>query len=264
MKGLRTMRILVIGGTGFIGPAVVHSLIESGHDNDVTLFHRGQTEADFAPEVKHIHCNDVPPAHLGWKIQGLPDFVSEFSSFAPDVVLDMVPIGEQDARVVMNTFRGIARRVVALISEDVYRAYDRLRRSDPGPPDPTPLTEDSPLREKYYPYRSNPLRSLDDPSKWQDEYDKILAERVVMSDPALPGTILRLPMVYGPRDYQHRLFEYLKRMDDQRPAILLDETIANWRWTRGYVEDVAQAIVLAVTQDHAAHRIYNVGEPHAL
>ena len=33
-------------------------------------------------------------------------------------------------------------------------------------------------------------------------------------------------MVYGPGDYQHRLFEYLKRMDDQRPAIILDEIAA--------------------------------------
>src|SRR5207245_1703293 len=27
----------------------------------------------------------------------------------------------------------------------------------------------------------------------------------------------RLPCVYGPGDYQHRTFEYLKRMDDGRP-----------------------------------------------
>ncbi|HCJ33637.1 MAG TPA: NAD-dependent dehydratase, partial [Ktedonobacter sp.] len=53
-----------------------------------------------------------------------------------------------------------------------------------------------------------------------------------MSDPMLPGTILRLPMMYGPRDKQHRLFEYLKRMDDQRLAIILGEAYARWRWPR--------------------------------
>ncbi len=49
-------------------------------------------------------------------------------------------------------------------------------------------------------------------------------------------------------------------MDDQRPAILLDENQARWRWSQGYVENVAAAITLAVTDDKAAGRIYNVGE----
>ena len=38
------MRILVIGGTGFIGPAVVARLNSLGHE--VALFHRGQTTAE--------------------------------------------------------------------------------------------------------------------------------------------------------------------------------------------------------------------------
>lgn len=72
-----------------------------------------------------------------------------------------------------------------------------------------------------------------------DAYDKILVERAVMGDADPVGTILRLPMVYGPGDPQHRLFQYLKRMDDRRPAILMDEGAAGWRWSRGYVENVA-------------------------
>jgi nucleoside-diphosphate-sugar epimerase len=71
-------------------------------------------------------------------------------------------------------------------------------------------------------------------------------------------------MVYGPRDRQHRLFEYLKRMDDGRPAILLDEGMANWRWTKGYVENLATAVVLAVTDERAAGRVYNAGEQDTL
>jgi hypothetical protein len=40
-------------------------------------------------------------------------------------------------------------------------------------------------------------------------------------------------------------FTYIKRMDDGRPAILLDEAYARWRWARGYVENIAHAIALA-------------------
>lgn len=50
----------------------------------------------------------------------------------------------------------------------------------------------------------------------------------------------------------------------QRPAILLDEGIARWRWTRGYVENVAAAIALAVTDARASGKVYNVGETHPL
>ena len=35
------MRILVIGGTRFIGPPAVRRLVEMGHE--VTVFHRGQS-----------------------------------------------------------------------------------------------------------------------------------------------------------------------------------------------------------------------------
>jgi nucleoside-diphosphate-sugar epimerase len=44
----------------------------------------------------------------------------------------------------------------------------------------------------------------------------------------------------------------------------LGRGVANWRWTKGYVEDVAVAIALAVADDRAAGRIYNVGEREAL
>ena len=100
--------------------------------------------------------------------------------------------------------------------------------------------------------------------KHLDDYDKILVERVVMENTNLPGTILRLPMVYGPNDYQHRLHEYVKRMEDHRPVIFLQEDMARWRWTRGYVANVARAITLAVTDERSVGGIYNVGEEESL
>jgi nucleoside-diphosphate-sugar epimerase len=139
---------------------------------------------------------------------------------------------------------------------DVYRAYGRVKGSEPGPPDAVPLTEDAPLRTSLYPDAADVPEARD--------YDNLLVERAVMGDSALPGTILRLPAVYGPHDYHHRLFYYLKRMDDGRRTILLDEQVARWRWTRGYVENVAAAITLAVTDEKAGGRIYNVGEEQAL
>jgi nucleoside-diphosphate-sugar epimerase len=243
------MRILVIGGTNFMGPLVVRTLNEQGHE--VTVFHRGQTRTDLPRGVREILGDRRPLAGSAVELQRL----------APEVVLDMIPATEQDALEVMSTFSGVARRMVAISSQDVYRAFGRVNGKEAGSVDSIPITEDSALRENLYPYRGESPRDQDDPKRWQDDYDKILVERVVMGDTSLPGTILRLPMVYGPGDYQHRLFSYLKRMDDKRPAILMDETEAHWRWTHGYVENVADAIALAVTDERAAGQIYNVGEP---
>jgi nucleoside-diphosphate-sugar epimerase len=180
--------------------------------------------------------------------------------FAPQIVLDMIPRNEQDAWTVVSMFKGVARRVVALSSQDVYRAYGRLIGIETGPVEPVPLAEDALLRTTLYPYWKRSKRAHDPPN----HYEKILAELIYMGDPDLPGTVLRFPMVYGPRDRQHRTFEYLKRMDDGRPAILLEEGQAAWRWTKGYVENLAAAVVLAVTDERAAGRIYNVGERETL
>jgi nucleoside-diphosphate-sugar epimerase len=49
-------------------------------------------------------------------------------------------------------------------------------------------------------------------------------------------------------------------MFDGRPAILLADGQARWRWTRAYVENVAAAIVVAVTDGRAAGGIYNAGD----
>ena len=94
----------------------------------------------------------------------------------------------------MAIFAGRAGRIVVLSSGDVYRAYGRFVGSEPGPLEPTPLNEDAPLRERLFPYRES-APSTEDLNYW---YDKILVERAVLSRSELPGTVLRLPKVYGP------------------------------------------------------------------
>jgi nucleoside-diphosphate-sugar epimerase len=248
------MNVLVLGGTGLFGPFVVRQLAALGHE--VTIFHTGEHEADLPPQVRHIHS---PLGHR--PMYSLP---TDLRSLGPDVVLHMLPMTARDAQAAVDIFKGYAARLVSISSADVYQAFGRVNGLESGPPDPLPLTEDSPLREKLYPYRADMPRSDDDPNKYMDDYDKILVEQVTMSEPDLPGTVLRLPMTHGPGDRQHRLFPFLKRMDDARPAILLEHGFAAWRAPRGYVENVAHAITLAVTDTRAAGRIYNVAEPQAL
>jgi nucleoside-diphosphate-sugar epimerase len=180
----------------------------------------------------------------------------ELVAWKPDVVLHMVAMGERDAEAVVRAFKGVARRLVVASSGDVYGVYGVLIGSESEAAQSRLLREDSPLRKALYPYRQMAKGSDD----WVYTYEKILVERVVMGNPQLPGTILRLPAVYGPGDGRHGFGAHLKRMDDGRPAILLDEHQARWRWSHGYVENIAKAIAMAVTDERATGKIYNVGE----
>lgn len=230
-----------------MGPVVVRQLVAMQHQ--VIVFHRGHTPANFPASVNHM---------LGDR-HSLLNHRTEFEQLAPDVVLDMIPYTQSDAQGVIETFKGIAHRVVGISSQDVYRARDILWGREVELLDPTPLREDSPLRSQLYPYQDAP-HPLEIPS----DYDKILVEQSYMSASEPVGTILRLPMVYGPNDPLHRFFPYLKRMDEGRSAIVLEEQIAHWQGSYGYVENVAHAIALAVTNAKAGQRIYNVAELTAI
>ena len=128
-----------------------------------------------------------------------------------------------------------------------------------------PLTESSAVRTTLQTYPAAQIERLQHVFGWLDtDYDKIPVEREILGDADLPGTVLRLPMVYGPGDPLHRFYPAVKRMDDRRPSILFAQKIAAWRSPRGYVENVAGAIAVAATNDRAAGRIYNVAEPECL
>lgn len=238
------MKVLAIGATSFIGPHVVRQLAEQG--NEVAVFHRGETEADLPGSTRHIYGDR----------NALSESRKDFAQFAPDVVLDVVPYTEEQTRETVEVFSGLAGRLVAVSSSDVYRNYDGWRGKSSHTPDPVPLVENAPLREKHYPYRG--YEGLD--FEYADDYDKILVEEAAGSSADLRSTVLRLPAVWGPGNEQHRLAGHLRRMVDERPVILLSEEQARWRWTHGYVENVATAITLAVTGEQEDRSLYNVGE----
>jgi len=246
------MRVLVIGGTGFIGPHITHELIR--RDYHVTVFHRGSTA--------------VPPGAL--EIVGdrrrLTESADSLRALAPDVVVDVVLSSGRQARELMNVFLGHARRVVALSSMDVYGACGVTHRLEDGPLESLPLREEtSALRTKLQTYPPAQVRALQQIFGWLDEqYDKIPVEREILAHGELPGTVVRLPMVYGPRDPLHRFHPIVKRIVDGRRAIPFSADMAQWRATKGYVEDVAAAIVAAAMADGVTGRIYNVGEADRL
>jgi nucleoside-diphosphate-sugar epimerase len=246
------MRILLIGGNGFIGSPLVRELHESGHE--LAIFHR-HTDASFGADVMRIRGDR----------NRLSDYRGQIQQFSPDVIIDLILSSSEQARQLMDFSRGLARRVIAISSMDVYRAWGVLHGSEPGPLEPLPIIEDSPLRTVQSLYLPETIEMLRSVFSWLDQhYDKIAVEQIIMNDPVVSGTVLRLPMVYGPGDPLHRFFPLLRRIADGRPFILLADDLAAWRGPRGYVENVAHAIATAALSDQAAGRTYNICEEPTL
>ncbi len=125
------MRVLLIGGAGFIGSHVARQLLAQRHE--AAVFHRGQSKTALPAGALEI---------LGNR-EALADSVPEFRRFAPDVVVDCILSSERQARDLMNTVRGITARVVGLSSCDVYRATGILHGLEPGPLQPVTITTKS-------------------------------------------------------------------------------------------------------------------------
>jgi nucleoside-diphosphate-sugar epimerase len=228
------MRVLILGGTRFIGRRIAADLVARG--DEVTVVHRGQTETAEPDGCAHWHTDRAAFASLAGQVRAL----------RPDAVIDTRALTAADAEAVLPHLPDA--QLVLLSSIDVYRAYELILAGRGG--EPVPISEESPLREGRYPLRGL-LPSLG------EHYDKLDVEPGYL---ARGGTALRLSMIYGERDGQRREEFILRRVRADRRRIPVGAGTS--LDTRCYVGDVASA-VLAVL-DHpaaAAGQVFNVGDP---
>lgn len=237
------MKILIFGGTGFVGPWIVRQLAEEGHR--VWMYHRGETAfpgeseggAGLPEGVKHIYA----------ELSSLGTYKAVLRQMQFDAVIHMNAMSGMDARGAIEVFAGYTPRMVVASSQDVYAAFGALLKKQEMEPSHLPIREDSPVRSTYY-IHGGTYEKLDVEAAFRD------------ASSALPVTILRMCATYGGGDPRQRFFAHVKRMEDKRPAILFEAASGNWRWSQGYVENAARAFVLAATKGEAANRVYNVGE----
>ena len=225
------MRVLILGGTRFIGRATVEELVASG--DEVMVVHRGVLEPDDMTPVRHLHCERAE----------LREHRVELEDFAPDAVIDCRALTRRDAEMALESVPDVARWIV-ISSVDVYRAFGALNSDDET--DPVPLDEESPLRPERYPYRGK--------MPGMDDYDKLDVEDVYLPRGA---TVLRLPMVYGEHDYQRREEFLLRRIRAGRTRIPFGS--GQWLTCRVYVRDVGRAVRLALEKPLAGE-VLNVCE----
>jgi len=176
------MRLLVIGGTRFIGRHVVQQALDRGHE--VTLFHRGRTNSDlFAEDSRVERRTGDRNSDLSALTDGEWDATVDTCAYVPRHVQELADVlGE----------RGGRHLLVSSVS-----AY--------APPTAPGFNEDSPLAE------------LDDPTV-EDITDatygglKVLCERAAHERYG-PGTVVVRPTcVVGPDDYTWRFPWWVARI----------------------------------------------------
>ena len=223
------MRVIVLGGTRFIGRAITEALTAAGHA--VLVAHRGVNEPDGLPAAEHLHAE-----RAAW-----PDHAAAFAAFGADAAVDVSAANGPDAQAALAVLPpGIA--LAALSSVDVYRAYDSLHRGRQT--DLLPLTEESPLRTSRY---------VDGPT-----WENLDVEAAYLGAGA---TVLRLGAVYGEHDYQHRFEPVLRRVRADRPRLPVGA--CGFVWSRVYAGDVARAVLAALGTRRGAGQCLNIVEEQA-
>jgi nucleoside-diphosphate-sugar epimerase len=224
------MRVIVLGGTWFIGRAITEALTAAGHN--VLVAHRGVTEPADLGGVEHLH------AERGdW-----PGHRAAFAAFEANAAVDVSAANGPGARAALAALPpGIA--LVALSSVDVYRAYEALHSGTQT--DPVPLTEESPLRT---------ARHIDG-----REWENLDVEEAYLDAGA---TILRLGAVYGEHDYQRRFEPVLRRVRAGRRRMPIGA--GSFLWSRVYAGDVAAAVLAAVGTRRGAGQCLNIVEEQAV
>lgn len=231
------MRVLVLGGTRFIGRAAVLDLLAAGHE--VLLVHRGEHEPEGMPDVEHLHADR----------RNLSARRDEIARFAPDALLDTSAMTGPDAEAVIRAV-GDGPRMLALSSIDVLRAFGSVWSETVT--DPLPLTEQSPVRQMPSPDRGVRRDGWDFDF---DRYEKLDVERAYL---ARGATVCRLPFVYGEHDYQRREEPILRRV--RGGAERIEIGAGTWLGSRGYVGDIARGLRLALESDEAREEVLHLCE----
>lgn len=231
------MRVMVLGGTCFLGRYVVERLHERG--DEVLVIHRGRSEPAGWVPVRHLHCER----------HNLADHREQLDAFDADAVVDTFAMTGADVDAVTPVLPEVP--TVVLSSQDVYQAYAGLRsgRCEAA----VPLDEDSELRRERYPYRGLGLTGV------PEDYEKLDVEERWLTRGAV---ILRLPLIYGPHDRQRREDLVLRRLRANRRRIPIGA--ANLLWTRGHVDDLATGVLAALDTRAADGQTVNLGESRTL
>lgn len=177
------MKILVLGGTGFLGPEIVEALVASKHT--VTLFNRDRTNKDLFPDLE--------------KLQGdrRAGDLKSLEGRAWDVVVDVFASQPKWVKATAELLAPKCKTYVFISTISVFNDNSKPGLDENGPTfpeDPNLDTEDAVSNENYGPM-------------------KVRSEAIVRQFFPKTATIVRPGLIVGPTDPTDRFTYWPARID---------------------------------------------------
>ncbi len=227
------MKILVIGGTGFISSRLVQRLLDAGHR--VTLFTRGRVKSQIAKtdKLEHVYGDRTNEA----------DLQRVFHHRTFDAVYDMVAYEPEESQLAVKVFRGKVGRFIHCSTISVYMISNEVR---------CPITEDQDQAPLMNFWPRNPF-GMDYGIK-KRQCEEVLWK--AHDEKLFPVSMLRPTFVSGPQDPAKRDFFWIERILDGKPLLIPGS--GDFAFQQIYVEDVAGAFTALLNFSVSVGQAYNV------
>jgi 2'-hydroxyisoflavone reductase len=221
------MRVLILGGTRFLGRSVTRLLLERGAD--VTLLNRGVTGSS----------DEAVATVTGDRSQ--PDGLAGLGERRFDAVLDMSAYFSDWTRASADALTGRLAHYVFVSSGAVYRPSRELPWPESTPYGPIPIW-----------------------GRYGEE--KVASEQLLWAarqEGRYGVTAFRFPFILGPANFADRESFVFSRLEAGRPILIPGDGEAVNQFV--YVEDAARAIVAALERPAVADgQAYNCTHPSGI
>ena len=227
------MKILVMGGSKFLGYHLTHALLDRGYK--VSLFNRGLTSDNFQDRVERITGNR----------QDHRQFENFFHHKNFDAIIDLIGYNLADIKICEQIFRNRIGQYIFISTGQVYLVTENKNQPAKEEDFFQKVIDCPPGEEAAYEYGIN---------KRAIEY--FLMDQNIYRN--FPSVSLRCPIIHGPRDYTLRFYSYLLRIQDKHPLIIPENGNSIIRHI--YVKDVVDIILNILSRSTLRGEAFNVAQ----
>lgn len=221
-------KILILGGTGFVGKILTENLIKQ--NIYPVLFNRGKRSPGIFQELRHITGDRL-----------IKDDIKQITGESWDVVIDfscMFPVNLDE---ITDMLKGNVGRYIFISTASVYPMDD-------------PAFWAEPVKEDAETLPCTPEQKTDPEVMPTYGQKKAECERILLGKEWLDAVIFRPGLIYGRYDYTDRFYYWLYRVYNNT-KILLPEG-GKEKFTATYSEDFAE-LIRASIEIKSHNKIYN-------
>lgn len=220
-----TQKVLILGGTLFVGRHLLEQL-QQRSDLELTLFHRGRSNPELFPELKHV-LGDRNTDDVKQLLEQDWDVVVDFSCYYPRPLAELLTAfsGRVGRYVLVST--------ISVYDLDAFAEGDLISEASPT----VSCTPDEEVDTTLFTYGKR---------KWA-------CEQVLLQHSELQPVVFRPGLIYGPYDYTDRAYYWLWRVQRGQEFLVADPQLRQ-QWT--YAVDFARLIAAAVTGPQPQSNLY--------